>query len=164
MKNLIMIALLGCTSLCTRAQSSKPVLQPDSLIKIIYEGRHQLFTIGGRLVPFDDVKAKMLGYAPSAVEFNMAKTNYTWSFISFGASAVTSAAALIAFKNTDKEAGATINYSNATIVYQQHNRTGAYVLTGAATAFLFSSFFNMIKAAQHGKKALKVYNERFGGE
>src|SRR5579862_9500752 len=99
MKNLIIIGLLGAASLCAHAQNNtKPNPQPDSLIKIIYEGRHQLYTIGGKLVNPEDVKMRLLSYPASAAEFNMAKTNVTWAYVSLGASAVSSFAALIEFK------------------------------------------------------------------
>lgn len=161
MKNLIVIALLLAVSLCANAQSNiKTTPQPDSLIKIIYEGRHQLYTIGGKLVTPDDVKIRLQSNPASAAEFNMAKRNVTWAYVSLGAGAVSSFAALIEFKNNDKTVGATFG-PDGSIIYQQHSHTAAYIFTGAATAFLFSSFFNMARAAHHGNKALKLYNQRF---
>jgi hypothetical protein len=161
MKNLIIVALFLGASLCAHAQvSTKPNPQPDSLIKIIYEGRHQLYTIGGKLVSPEDVRARLLSYPASAAEFNMAKRNITWAYISLGASAVSSFASLIEFKNNDKLAGATFG-PDGSIIYQQHSHTGAYIFTGLATGFLFSTFYNIARAGHHGNKALKYYNERF---
>lgn len=169
MKKLITITiLLLSASLLTKAQDTpKAKAQPDSLIKIIPfgEGKHTayLYTIGGKLQTPEDVKMKLLSYAPAAAEYSIAKTNATWGYISWGGFAASSAAAVIVFATHNKHAGETTGFVNGqpAFIYQPHSLTGAYILTGVATAFLTSAIINLVKAGKHSKNALRLYNQRF---
>jgi len=167
MKNLIFIAvLLLLSTMAAKAQDVKKA-QPDSLIKIIPvgEGRYSsyLYTIGGKLQTREDVAIRLMAYAPSAVEYHAAKNNITWTYVSTGGFAIAGLAAAIEFAKNNKNAGATSGFVNgqATIIYQHHSLTGAYVFTGIATAFLTSSIVHFTKAAFHANKAIKLYNQRF---
>jgi hypothetical protein len=169
MKNPIIIAiLLLLSSVLVKAQDvKKTVPQPDSLIKIIPEGegRHTfyLYTIGGKLQTREDVAIRLMAYAPSAEEYHAAVNNATWSYVSFSGFALAGFAAAIEFGRNNKYAGLTSAFVNGTptFIYQKHNLTGAYVLTGVASAFLVSSIIHFSKIAFHGNRALKLYNQRF---
>jgi hypothetical protein len=169
MKKIIIIALVLCgTSLALKAQdNTKPKAQPDSIIKVIPagEGRNSfyLYTIGGKLQTREDVAIRLMAYAPSAAEYQAAKNNITWSYVSFSGFAITGLAAAIEFAKNNKYAGETTGFVNGqpAFIYQHHNLTTAYILTGAASAFLISSIINFSKIGFHGNKALKLYNQRF---
>jgi hypothetical protein len=169
MKPLAFIAILSLFfSLTIHAQENLPAHpQPDSIIKIIPfgEGRHSgfLYTIGGRLVPFEDVKLRLISYAPSADEYYRTKTNLTWGIISFSASGLSMIAAVIEFANNNKHAGETTGFVNGqpAFIYQQHNLAGAYIFTGLATGFLTAAIITLVNAKKHGRKALRLYNKRF---
>ena len=169
MKKLLIITMvLLCASLLIKAQdTTKFKAQPDSVIKVIPfgEGRHSsyLYTIGGKLQTPDDIKVRLLSYAPSAAEFARAKNNATWCYISGGGFAASGIAAVIVFATHNKNAGATTGFVNgqAAFIYQHHSLTGAYVLTGMATAFFVAEIVNLVKAGRHANKALKLYNQRF---
>ena len=168
MKKLIFITMLFlCSSLALRAQDSKPHSQPDSLIKVIPidGGRHDgyLYTIGGKLQTREDVLIRLMRYAPAAQELSRAKTNLTWSYVSFAGTAISGIAATIEYAHNNKLAGATAGFVNgqSEIIYQHHNLTGAYILTGAATAFLTSSFINLIRAGKHANRSLQLYNSQY---
>lgn len=169
MKKLITITiLLLSASLLTKAQDSTKIkAQPDSIIKIIPfgEGKYTsyLYTIGGKLQTPEDVKIRLLSYAPSAAEFSIAKNNATWGYFSLGGFGASSLAAVIVFATHNKHAGETTGMVNGepAFIYQHHSLTGAYILTGAATAFLTSAIINLAKAGKHSKNALRLYNQRF---
>lgn len=169
MKNLIALTvlLLVSTTLLKAQDTLKHRAQPDSVIKLIpyNTGRHvdYMYTINGKLQSPDDIRMRLLSYAPSASEYQAAKTNFRWSFISLGGVAVCGTAALIEFEHNNKFAGESTAIINGQpeFVYQHHSLTGAYVFTGLATAFLATEIITLINGAKHGHKALKVYNQRF---
>jgi hypothetical protein len=165
---LIIIVVLLLSAFWVKAQDTlKHHAQPDSLIKIIpfSAGRQSgyLYTVNGKIQSPDDIKMKLLGCEPAAMEYKAAKNNYKWAFISLGGVTVSGIAALIAFKNTSKYNGETTAIINGQpqFVYQHHDNTTAYVFTGIATAFLFSEIYTLIKGANHQKRAFKVYNQQF---
>ena len=167
-KPIIITLLLLLSSFLIKAQDTvKRHPQPDSLIKIIpfSEGRHDgyLYTINGKLQSPDDIRMKLLSYQPSAMEYKAAKNNLRWSFISLGGVTASGFAALIEFKNNSKYNGVSSAIINgqAQFIYQHHSETAAYVFTGITTGFLVAEVVTLIKAAKHGKKAFKLYNQRF---
>ncbi len=165
-KHLLMLPLILLAARFTYAQEAKKA-QPDSVIKIIpiTDGAHTgyVYTIGGKLQSPEDVKLRLLSYAPSAQEFHLLKNNITWSYLSLAGFTASGVGAFIEFKNNNKYAGATPALVNGTtgFNYQQHSNTGAYVFTAIATGFIFSTLFNFARAAKHNKKALELYNKRF---
>jgi len=169
MKKLIVITiLLLFSSLLIKAQdTTKSKAQPDSIIKVIPfgEGKHSsyLYTIGGKLQTPDDIKIRLLSYAPSAAEFAMAKNNATWGYISWAGFGASSIAAVIEFATHNKHTGETTGIVNGepAFIYQHHSQAGAYILTGAATAFFTAAIINLVKAGKHSNRALKLYNQRF---
>ena len=80
-----------------------------------------------------------------------------------GGFAAAATAATISFAHNNSQAGAQPVIVNGTagFSYPHHNLTGAYIFTGAATGFLFASIVTLVKAAKHGRKALRLYNQRF---
>ncbi len=167
-QSLILFLLLFSTVL-SHAQQVKQA-QPDSIIKIIpLEGRHNgyLYTIGGRLYTRQEVVARLLSYTPSAAEYHMAKSDLTWGYVSFGAFGLAMSGAVISFAHDSKLNGAysyTIGSGfNETIgtYYPHHNKTGAYVLTGASVALLTTAIIEAVNGSKHVSKALYLYNFRF---
>jgi hypothetical protein len=169
MKPLTFVAILSLFSwLTSHAQDNAPSHpQPDSIIKIIPfgDGRHMsyVYTIGGRLVPFEDVKLRLLSYAPSADEYYRAKTNLIWGIVSFSGFGLSGIAAVIEFANNNKHAGETTGFVNGqpAFIYQQHSLAGAYIFTGLATGFLTAAIITLVNAKKHGREALRLYNRRF---
>ena len=168
-KPIIITLLLMFSSLILKAQDSTSShhAQPDSVIKLVPfdAGSHTsyLYTIGGKIVPPEDVKIRILAYAPSAGEYHKARTNITWGIVSTAGFALSTAGAVIEFATHSKLAGATTEIVNgqASFIYQQHSHTGAYIFTGLASAFLLSSIINYVHAMKHAHKALNLYNQRF---
>src|SRR5437868_5291174 len=109
-KHLLVLLLTLVAARFTYAQDVKKE-QPDSVIKVIpiYDGAHTsyVYTIGGKLQSPEDVKLKLLSYAPSAQEFKLTKNSITWSYLSMAGFAASTAGAFIEFKNNSKYAGAT---------------------------------------------------------
>ena len=169
MKKLFMLTiLLTGTSFLLKAQDNlKHKAQPDSIIKIIPfgEGRNTgyLYTIGGKLATREDVAIKLLAYTPSAMDYHADRNNITWTWVSFSGFAVTSFAAGLDFARNNKNAGITSAFVNGQpeFIYQHHNLTGAYVLTGMATAFLASSIINFARAAFHANRSIQLYNQQY---
>ncbi|TSJ43157.1 hypothetical protein FO440_02905 [Mucilaginibacter corticis] len=167
-KPYLITLILALSTLFAQAQNSTPHhSQPDSLIKLIPvgEGNHSsyLYTIGGKLQTPEDVKMKILAYAPSALEYRAAKKSAVWSWVSLGGFAASGTAATIEYATHNKSAGETIGVVNGKpeFIYQHHNLTGAYIFTGLASAFLVSTVINFVKAARHGKKSIKLYNAQY---
>ena len=169
MKTLIFLTLLlvGTSSLLRAQDAVNHKAQPDSIIKLIPygEGRYggYLYTIGGKLQTQEDITIRLLAYTPSAMEFHAARNNADWVYASFAGFAVTGLAAGVEFGKNSKNAGVTTAFVNGqpTFIYQHHNLTGAYVLTGAATAFLFSSFYNLARGAFHANRSIRLYNQQY---
>jgi hypothetical protein len=168
MKNLIITFFLLAPALLVKAQTSQPShAQPDSVIKLIPygDGRHAdyLYTIGGKLQTPDDVKLKILAYAPSAQEYHQAKSDAAWAYVSGAGFAISSFADIAEFAHNNKLRGATVAFVNnvPTTIYQHHSYTGAYIFTGLATAFLTSAIINFVHASKHANKAIQTYNQRF---
>jgi hypothetical protein len=169
MKNpiIITILLLLSSALVKAQDTKKSSSQPDSIIKVIPvgEGRYTdfLYTIGGKLQTREDVAIRLMAYAPSAEEYHAAKNNITWVYVSSTGFALSGLAAAIEFAKNNKHAGETTGFVNGqpAFIYQHHSLTGAYIFTGVATAFLVSSVIHLSKAAFHGKRALRLYNQRF---
>ncbi len=165
-KPVIIIFLLLFSSELIKAQNISKA-QPDSLIKIIPVGQDRqsdyLYTIGGKLQTREDVLLRLSRYAPSAYEVSKAKNNLTWTYISFGAGAVSATIATIEYATHNKNAGATAGFvdGQASIIYQHHSLAGAYIFTGLATAFLTSALIHLVNAGQHGEKAVKLYNQQY---
>lgn len=126
--------------------------KPDSIIKKIptevvghttYE-----YSINGKMQTPEDVKARLYAYAPSKVELQKSsrETSYLGlSIVGFGLSGV----------------GATLEYIDNEGSGPHHNLSGAYALTGVATAFVVSAILHSISAKHHSHKALALYNERY---
>jgi hypothetical protein len=142
---------------------------PDSLIKVIPfgEGRHAgyLYTVGGKLQAPEDIQMRLLNYAPSAVEFKIAKREVPWSFAFLGASALTSTGAIIEFYKNSKPPIATAAFINGrpgfTYTYPNNNKTGAYILTGAAIGFITATISTWINEAIHIRKSVYLYNQQY---
>lgn len=167
-KPVIITLLLVLSSLLTKAQdTTKFRAQPDSVIKVVpvEVGRHiaYLYSIGGKIQTPDDVKIKLLSYAPAAAEYNMAKNNLTWSYVSYGGFGVSTIVATILYATHNKHAGETTGIVNgqASFIYQPHSLTGAYVITGVAIGFLTSAIINFVHAHRHSERAMNLYNRRF---
>src|ERR1700744_5026272 len=109
-KSIIITLLLSLSSLILKAQDSLKThrAQPDSVIKLIPfdTGRHTsyLYTIGGKIVPPEDVKARIMAYAPSAGEYQKAKTNIIWATVSTVGFGATTGVAVIEFVRDSKMA------------------------------------------------------------
>jgi len=165
MKNPIIITVfLVLSSMLTKAQvNSRQQAKADSVIKLIPvgEGRHSsfLYTIGGQLATSDEVKLRLLAYAPSAPDVYQAKTELTWAQVSGGIFLASSLAATFEFIHENKLDG--ISSVNGQPTYQHHDFTGAYVLTGIATGFLIAGIVHLVNASHHVSKAVGIYNERF---
>jgi hypothetical protein len=163
-KQLLILFLLAFSSLAGHAQYAK-TLQPDSVIKIIPigEGRYTgyAYTIGGKLYTREDVAMRLLNYAPSASEYNLAKSNITWGFVCLTGSGLAGIGAIAEFAHDNKLNGSSINPDGNGFIYQQHNKTGAYILTGAAVGLLTAAIITWVSGSKHGKKALWLYNQRF---
>lgn len=168
-KPVIITALLLLSAVIVKAQDSLKTHhpQPDSIIKVVPfgDGRHtsELYTIGGQIVPPEDVKARILAYAPSAGEYHQAKTNIVWATVSTVGFGLAAGATVLEFIRDSKTANATPTIINgqATFTYQQHSHTAAYVFTGIASAFLVSSIINYIHSARHARKSLYLYNQQY---
>lgn len=168
MKPLLLAGLLSLFSfLSVHAQDSTTSHpQPDSVIKIIPFGQGKytgyLYTIGGRIQSPEDVKLRLLSYAPSAAEFALAKENATWSWICLSAFAVSTLAAAVEFKNNNQYAGTSTTSANGDpITYQQHDLTGGYLFLGTGIGFGTTAFITLFKAKKHQKESLRLYNRRF---
>jgi hypothetical protein len=175
MKNPIVITLLLLLSApLVKAQDIKRhQVQPDSIIKAIPfdYGDHTsyVYTIGGQMQTPKDIKMRLLAYAPSAAEYKSARTNVTWSFVSLGGSALASTGAILEFAHHAKvnldnmPVAGWVNGKPGFVDPPQHRNSlaGAYILTGVATALIVSTFMHFARAAKHGNRAIKVYNERF---
>jgi hypothetical protein len=163
-KQLLILFLLAFSSLAGHAQYAKTP-QPDSVIKIIPigEGKYTgyAYTIGGKLYTRQDVVLRLLNYAPSASEYNLAKNNVTWGFVLFTVGGLAGIGAIFEFAHDNKMNGATFNPDGNGFIYQQHNKTGAYILTGAAVGLLTAGIITVVSGSKHGKKALWLYNQRF---
>jgi len=104
------------------------------------------YAINGKKQTSEDVKARLYAYAPSKAELLKSSRQtslYGLSVIGFGISGV----------------GATLQYIDGSGPH--HNLNGAYVLTGAATAFVISSIFHGLSAKHHSHKALALYNQQY---
>ena len=167
-KPVIITLFLLVSSLFVRAQQTQQShAQPDSIIKMvpieIGGNTSYIYTIGGKIQTPQDVKIKLLAYAPSADEYHKAKSYAIWGYISTGGFSAASTIAIIEYAHNNKLAGATTGNVNgqAGFIYEHHSLTSAYVFTGVATAFLTSAIINFVNVAKHGKKALKLYNQRY---
>jgi hypothetical protein len=167
-KILVIIVLSMLSSLISKAQDTiKRKVQPDSIIKIApySSGRRAgyLYTVGGKIQSSADIRLKLLSYQPSAIEVKAAEKNMHWSFISLGGVGVAGIAALVEFKNNNKYIGQTTQIvdGQSQVVYQKHNQTAAYILTGVAGGFLIAEVATLINAGKHTKKSFKLYNQRF---
>jgi len=78
------------------------------------------------------------------------------SIIGFGLSGVGATLEFI-----DNGGGSTGSVSGQQTSAAHHSLTGAYVLTGVATAFVLSAIFHGISAKHHAHKALALYNQRY---
>lgn len=135
--------------------------QPDSLIKVIPDGRHFLYTIDGKLQSQEDIKMRLFSYTPSANEYNSAKNNFIWGAALAIGSGLASLGAVVEFARDNKLNGATINYNGGGFIYQQHDKTGAYILTVATASLLTAAIITLVNGSKHAKKSLWLYNLRF---
>jgi len=168
-KQFLISFLLLFTVALTHAQEAKHA-QPDSIIKIIpLEGRHDgyLYTIGGKLYTRQEVVNQLLSYTPSATEFNAGKKDLTWAYVSFTASGLAGIGSVIAFAHDNKLNGSYSYFQgsgfNTSIgtYYPQHNKTAAYVLTGASVGLLVTAIIEAANGSKHVNNALSLYNMRF---
>jgi len=165
MKKLLFIVFIMASALSFVHAQEVRKSQPDSLIKPIPfgYGSHAgyLFTVGGKLQTPDEIKVRLLSYAPSAVEFSKAKKDATWGFIFTGGAGAAGIGAVIAFSHANKLNGVTFNSSGTGFIYQDHSKTGAYVLTGAAIGFLTASITTWINGAIHAHRSISLYNQQY---
>jgi len=152
-RSLIILIILLAASILAKAQVAQHA-QPDSVIKVTptKTGTHTTYayTVAGKVQTPDEVKIKLLAYAPSANEYHTAKVETKWAIISTAGFALSAIGAVIEYADNNK--------SSAT---EHHSLTGAYIFTGAATAFFTSAVINLVQAGKHKNKAMKVYNQRF---
>jgi hypothetical protein len=160
----------------THAQEAKHA-QPDSVIKIIpLEGRHDgyLYTIGGKLYTRQEVVNRLLSYSPSATEFNAGKKDLTWCYVSFTASGLAGLGAVLAFAHDNKLNGSYSYFTGSSpnpvgpstptgiaTYYPHHDKTAAYVLTGASVGLLVTAIIEAANGSKHVNNSLSIYNMRF---
>ena len=169
-KQLLILFLLLFVAVVSRAQEVKQA-QPDSVIKIIpLGGRHDgyLYTIGGKLYTRQEVVNRLLSYTPSATEFNAAKKDLTWGYVSFTGFGLAGLGTVIAFAHDSKLPTSTFvqegqGYNSPTLVttYPHTNKTGAYILTGVSVGLLTTAIIEVVNGSKHANKALYLYNFRF---
>jgi hypothetical protein len=167
-KHLLILFLFTLTSIAGFAQDVKKP-QPDSLIKVIPfgYGRHveNVYTIDGKLQSPEDISSRLLSYAPAATEYNKAKNEGTWAYVFLGGATIASFGAIAEYANNNKPVVATAAFVNGqpgfTYAYPNNNKTGAYILTGAALGFVTAAITTWVNAAIHSKKAIDYYNQRF---
>ena len=141
--------------------------QPDSIIRYIsidlMNDYGVVYTIGGKLVSDDEVKAKLLSYKPSAYEFHKAMNNLTWSWVSFLASTPFSYLAVKGFNDNSKYAGATTGIVNgqAAIINQNHSNTKPIFYSVVAGTLFISSLVHFFNLAKHAKKSVALYNSQY---
>jgi hypothetical protein len=175
-KQLLVLFLLLFTSALSYAQEAKQA-QPDSVIKIIpVEGRHDgyVYTVGGRLYTRQEVINRLLSYTPSATELNAGKKDLTWGYASFAGSGLAGIGALLAFAHDNKLNGSYSYFTGSSpnpvgqptatgiaTYYPHHDKTAAYVLTGASVVLLTTAIIEAVSGSKHVNKALSLYNMRF---
>jgi len=149
----IITTLFTFASVVALAQDkSGSKLKPDSIIKEIptqvIDHKAYGYSINGKMQTSEDVKVRLYAYAPSKTELLKSTQQTTYlglSIIGVGLSG----------------AGATLEYIDNEGGGPHHNLTGAYVLTGAATALIISAIYHGINASHHSHKALALYNGRY---
>jgi len=95
------------------------------------------------------------------VEYTTARRDITWGFILSGASGAAALGAIASFAHDSRPNGATFNSTGTGFVYQDHNKTAAYVLTGAAVGFLTAAITTWVNGAIHGKRSVYLYNKQY---
>jgi hypothetical protein len=132
----------------------------DSIIKVIPDGRHILYTIGGKLSTLQDVKSALRTYPASAVEINKASANATAGFILIGASGVSGIIAVAEFARDNKVANTTLN-PDGTFTTVSRSKAAAEILTSVAIGGTVAALICLVKANQHGRRAINLYNQHF---
>ena len=160
-KNLLITITFLLLTQFLKAQTSQPHnAQPDSVIKMVQifgDGHtYNALTIGGKLATQQEVRIKLLAYDPSAIEVHKAITDITWTYISLVGFGASTSIAIADFAHHSGE-----KLVNDEPTHQHNSLTGAYIFTGAATAFLSATIYHFIRSAKHGQKALSIYNQRF---
>ena len=162
-KTIIITLFLLVSSLFVKAQqNTQSHAQPDSIIKVVpvtSEGhKAYAYAIGGKVQTLEEVKIKLMAYAPSANEFYKAKKETEWAYVSTAGFGLSTIAAIVEYVHNNKSSGDPYAQSTDT---QHHSFTGTYIFTGIAAAFFTSAVINLVNASKHKSKALKVYNQRF---
>ncbi|WP_461464030.1 hypothetical protein [Mucilaginibacter sp.] len=106
------------------------------------------YSINGKMQTSENIKARLYAYAPSKVELLKSSKETSWlgvSIMGFGISGV----------------GATLEFIDKNGSATHYSLSGAYVLSGVATAFVFSTIFHSIKAKKHANKAFAAYNQQY---
>jgi hypothetical protein len=152
-KKSVITTLLIIASFVALAQD-KPVTnaKADSVIKrmpteIISHTAYD-YSINGKMQTSEEVKARLYAYAPSKVELLRSSRETSWlgvSIIGFGLSGI----------------AATLEFIDKSGSVTHYNSNGAYVLSGVATALVFSAIFHSIRAKRHSNKALALYNQQY---
>jgi len=135
----------------------------DSIIKWIpakIVGHAQYdYTINGKMQTSEDVKARLYAYAPSKVELLKSSREASLYGLSVIGFALSGAGATLEF--IDKSGGS-INAANGQETSTSHHSlTGGYVLSGVATALVFSAIFHGLSAKRHAHRALALYNQQY---
>jgi hypothetical protein len=163
-KPIIFTVLFLLSSVLVYAQGNTTT-KPDSTIKIIPDGRHFLYTVGGKLVSPSEVRDMILNYPPAAAEYRLARTNATWTISLFTASAVSGLVAAVEYGHhglTTQPNGTTFVNGQPTFTYgQPSSLTGAHILTGAAIGMLVPAIITWISANNHGNKAFSLFNSHY---
>jgi len=163
-KPTIFTVLLLLSSVFVYAQGNGNT-KPDSTIKIIPDGRHYLYTVDGKIISPWQVRQMMLNYPPAAKEYRLARTNMTWSFSLFTASAVSGLIAAIEYghhsQSTQPNGTEFVNGQPAFTYGQPSSLTGAHILTGAAIGMLVPAIITWVSAANHSNKAFSLFNSQY---
>jgi len=163
-KKSVITTLLTLTSFIALAQD-KPNsnAKADSIVKripteIIGHTEYD-YSINGKKQTAESVKARLYAYAPSKLELLKSSSESSWlgvSILGFGLSGVGATLEFI-----DNGGGSTGNVNGLQTSATHHSLTGAYVLTGVATAFVLSAIFHGISAKHHAHKAFVMYNQQY---
>jgi len=107
----------------------------------------------------------ILNYPPAAKEYRLARTNATWSFSLFTASAVSGLIAGIEYghhgQSTQPNGTTFVNGQPAFTYGQPSSLTGAHILTGMAIGMLVPAIITWVSAADHSNKAFSLFNSQY---
>jgi hypothetical protein len=132
-------------------------------IEMAHDNNAGFYTIDGKPADYNELKACVLNYHPSALEYNQSIVNRNVTWCLFGGFCAASFMAIAQYGHENGKLDTYTLSGNGTIITTHANKnfTTAHIFTGVAVGLLAATIVSFVNTAKHARRTIEKYNAQF---